>query len=190
MPDKTSVDLVQGLLVGIDREHPDYLPLSMGTYVLGGNFSARLMTTVRDEEGLTYGIGASIHGAAEGKDGFWAVHGTFSPELLAKGMKSIRVQLNKWVKKGITAEELALKKTTLTGGYKVGLATTAGIAATILDILERGRDLTYLDKYVDEIEALTLDGINRAIETYIQPDSLVTVAAGSIDGDWKPLAAP
>jgi len=95
MEDKTSVDLVLGLVVGIDREHPDYLPLNMGSFILGGNFSARLMTTVRDQEGLTYGVGSSVSGANDGKDGCWSIQGTFAPELLSKGRESVQVQLGK-----------------------------------------------------------------------------------------------
>ncbi|UCD38960.1 MAG: insulinase family protein [Fidelibacterota bacterium] len=187
MRDKTSVDLVSGLVVGIDREHPDYLPLSMGTYILGGNFSARLMATVRDKEGLTYGLGSSLGGADNGKDGYWTTQATFAPGLLEQGRTSILAQLEKWVKHGVTAEELEVKKTTLVGNYKVGLATTSGMAATLLDILERGKDCTYIDEYVDEINALVLDEINTAISKYILLDNLTTVAAGSIDQEWQPL---
>jgi len=188
MEDKTSVDLVLGLVVGIDREHPDYLPLNMGSYILGGNFSARLMTTVRDEEGLTYGVGSSVGGASDGKDGYWSIHGTFAPDLLDKGRASILAQLNRWVGEGVTSEELSVKKTTLTGSYKVGLATTSGLAATILDILERGKDIDYIDEYPEEINTLALDGVNAAIRRYIKPENISTVAAGSIDRRWKPLA--
>lgn len=41
--------------------------------ILGGNFSARLMQTVRDQEGLTYGINSFIEGVEEGQDGFLGV---------------------------------------------------------------------------------------------------------------------
>ncbi|UCH61604.1 MAG: insulinase family protein [Fidelibacterota bacterium] len=187
MEDKTSVDLVLGLVVGIDREHPDYLPLSMGSYILGGNFSARLMTTVRDEEGLTYSVGSSISGASNGKDGYWSIHGTFAPELLDRGQASILAQLDRWAEEGVTSDELSVKKTTLTGSYKVGLATTSGLATTILDMLERGKDIDYIDEYVEEINALALDEVNAAIRSYIKPENINTVAAGSIDRCWKPL---
>lgn len=188
MADKTSVDLILGLVVGIDREHPDYLPLNMGSFILGGNFSARLMATVRDEEGLTYGIGSTVAGSSDGKDGYWSIYGTFAPNLLAEGKASILAQLDRWVAEGVTTEELSVKKTTLSGNYKVGLATTSGMAATILDTLERGREITYLDEYPEEINALALEGINAAIREYIQPGNLMMVAAGSIDQDWQPLA--
>src|SRR5689334_22138393 len=51
--DKTSCDVLIGHPIGIDRNHEDYIPLFVAQYILGGNFSSRLMSTVRDEEGLT-----------------------------------------------------------------------------------------------------------------------------------------
>ncbi|MEE9466085.1 MAG: pitrilysin family protein, partial [Candidatus Neomarinimicrobiota bacterium] len=157
MAEKTSVDLFLGQVLPIHREHPDFMPLHLGSYVLGGNFAARLMTTVRDEAGLTYGIGSGLGGAGEGKDAFWITRGTFGPELLEEGQRATLEQITKWVDDGITTEELAAKKSTLTGTFKVGLATTKGIAMAVLDILERGRDLEYIDEYPLEIEDLSLE---------------------------------
>ena len=57
IPDKSSCDLITGHGIGIDQEQKDYYSVMMGQFILGGNFSARLMSTVRDEEGLTYVIG-------------------------------------------------------------------------------------------------------------------------------------
>ena len=56
VPDKTSADLVTGHGIGIHRDHKDYYSVMMSHFILGGNFSARLMATIRDQEGLTYGI--------------------------------------------------------------------------------------------------------------------------------------
>jgi zinc protease len=186
VPDKSSVDLILGLVTPIHREHPDFLPLYLGSYILGGNFAARLMTTVRDEAGLTYGIGSGLGGAGEGKDAFWITSGTFAPALLEAGRAATMEQITRWAESGVTAEELAAKKTTITGTFKVGLATTRGMAAAMLDVIERGRELDYLDEYPREIMGLTLAAVNRAISKYIQPDNLLAVAAGSLDDQGRP----
>ena len=77
IPDKTSADVYIGQSIGIDQDHKDYIPLMMAVYILGGNFSARLMQTVRDKEGLTYGIGSSISSASYKRDGYWSIWATF-----------------------------------------------------------------------------------------------------------------
>ncbi|MCK4578037.1 MAG: insulinase family protein, partial [Candidatus Marinimicrobia bacterium] len=189
VPDKTSVDLYLGLAVGIDREHQDYLPLYLGSYILGGNFAARLMATVRDEQGLTYSIGSGIAGAGDGKDGYWVVYGSFAPGMLKQGHQATMEQINHWFDKGVTIEELEAKKTTLVGSYKVGLANTRGMAATLLDMIERGRDLDYLDGFVEDVMAVTHDNVNAAINEYIRPVNIQEVAAGSIDSNGQPLTS-
>jgi len=185
--DKTSVDVLIGLPIGIDRLHEDYYPLMVGTYILGGNFSARLMQTVRDAQGLTYGISAFIGGANNGNDGYWAVWSSFAPQLVQTGYDATIEQIVKWVGEGITEAELEAKKNTITGSYKVGLANTGGLASQILSNAERGRSTEFLDKFPNIVNNLSVDEINAVIKKYINKDTLLYVAAGSIDKEGKPL---
>ena len=186
MEDKTSVDMFLGVPIGIDRKHEDYYALMVGNYILGGNFAARLMQTVRDQMGLTYGIYSSIGGVGNGNDGYWSVWGTFAPNLLQEGKRATLDQINNWVK-GITIEELNAKKETIKGSYKVGLATTGGLAGQILMNTEKGYEDIMLDDYPNIINQLTLNKVNAAIQKYINPNSLITVAAGTINKEGKPL---
>ena len=179
--DKTSADIYIGQPIGIDREHNDYYALMMGIYILGGNFSARLMQTVRDEQGLTYGIGSSIGGVKFGLDGYWSTWGTFAPDLIENGKAATMDQINNWYKNGITSDELDSKKSTITGTFKVGMDTTGGLVSQILSNAERNKDIKYLDKYVNRINDLTVEQVNSAIIKYIDPDKLTVVSAGSFN---------
>lgn len=186
MEDKTSVDMFFGAPIGIDRKHPDYYPLMLGNYILGGNFSARLMQSVRDEKGLTYGIYSSLRGVNNGDDGYWNVWGTFSPDFLKDGKEATIEQINLWID-NVTENELNAKKETITGSYKVGLATTGGLASQILTNVERSYPDAMLDEYPNIIKKVTLDQVNKTIKKYLSPEKLVIVAAGSIDGNGNPL---
>ena len=185
--DKTSADIYIGLPIGIDRNHDDYYPLMFGTYILGGNFSARLMQTVRDEQGLTYNIQSWVGGVDNGNDGYWLIGGSFAPAMVDKGRDASIEQLNKWLEGGVTQAEVDAKKSTITGSYKVGLATTRGLAGQILTNAERDRPNSYLDDFPDMIKALTVDQVNKVIQKYFDNKKLVFVAAGSLDKDGNPL---
>lgn len=187
MQDKTSTDFLVGTALEIDRYHPDYLPLYLGTHTLGGNFSARLMQTVRVKEGLTYGINSSLSGFGNGNDGYWMVGGTFAPQLLSKGESSTLREIKLWLDKGITQKELDVTKSTLTGGFQVGFDTTGGLASGILSAVVTHNSLEYLDSYPEQVKKITLDQVNEAIKKYITLDGLYRVAAGSIDQDGNPL---
>ncbi len=179
MPDKTNVSVAWGMATGLKYSDPDTLALRVGSEVLGGGFTARLMGTVRDKEGLTYGIGAGLSGD-DVWDGAWRIRASFAPELLDKGIASTRRELLKWWKDGITAEELAARKSDMAGSYKVGLSTTYGMAGAILDALRRGYDLSWIDDYPAKIQALTLEQVNAAIRHHLDPEKMVIIKAGTV----------
>lgn len=49
-----------------NRQDPDYENIRLMTTALGGYFGSRLMTNIREEKGLTYGITAAVYGYHEG----------------------------------------------------------------------------------------------------------------------------
>ena len=162
------------------------MPLYVATHILGGNFSARLMQTVRVKEGLTYGINSRISGLDNGNDGYWMVGGTFAPELLAKGEKATLREVKKWASGGVTQEEVDITKSTLIGSYQVGFDTTAGLSGGILSAVSVWGDLQHIDSYPDSVGRVTLDQVNAAIKKYITFDDIYQVAAGSIDENGVP----
>ncbi len=187
MQEKTSVDIMFGQPVGINRDHEDFLPLVVGHYILGGNFSARLMSTVRDKAGLTYGIRSAVTGV-DRTDGYWYVWGTFAPQLVEQGRVAAAEQVEHWIEAGITEEELEAKKTTIIGSYQVSFSTTSGIATQILMNSERGKEVDYLDQYPDDIDAVSIDRVNSSIRQYCNTDNMLSVAAGSVNDNWEPLS--
>jgi zinc protease len=182
---KPSVSILLGQTTGLRYRDPDTLALRVGTAVLGTGFTGRLMSTVRDKEGLTYGIGAGISDDTY-NDGAFGISATFAPQLLDKGLESTRRELRKWWTDGIRAEELAERKQSLVGTYQVGLSTTGGMAGALLSTAQRGLDLTWLDRYPDAVRALTLDQVNAAIRKYLDPDKMVLVEVGTLPGNSKP----
>jgi zinc protease len=179
VPGKASVSVVLGEATGLRYRDPESLALRVGTAIFGSGFTSRLMGSVRDKEGLTYGIGAGM-GEDALTDGYWRISATFAPSLLEKGTASTRRELLKWSREGVTAEELAARKTNLIGAYQVSLATTAGLAAALQQAILRGYPVSWLDEYPRAIQALTLDAVNRAIQKHVDAAKLVLVKAGTV----------
>lgn len=178
MRDKSNVDVRLGHGIPIRRDHDDYTALYVGNYILGGDFSARLMSTVRDEMGLTYHIGSSVSGITTRYSGYWQTRITLSHDAVDRGIEATKNVLRDFVEEGVTEEELESKKTTITGSYTVGLATTDHLAQSILTNAERGFDVAYLDDFPAEIRALSLKDVNGAVQKYLDPDALQEALAG------------
>jgi zinc protease len=179
LADKPSVSVILGQPTGLRYKDPDALALRVGTAVLGSGFTGRLMGSVRDKEGLTYGISAAV---AEDSvvDGSWDISASFAPALLEKGIASTRRELVKWWTDGVTDQELTARKQGLVGGYLVGLSTTGGLANAILTDIQRGYDVSRVDTFPDAVNALTRDQVNSAIKKHLDPSRMVLVEAGSV----------
>lgn len=181
MPDKSNADVRMGHALDVRRHDDDYLPLYVANYVLGGNFSARLMTRIRDEMGLTYGISSRLVDVAREHEGHWQVGVTLSRENVERGIEATLEEVRRFAEEGIREDELRDKQTTITGSFKVGLATTGGLAATLLANAERGFDVGHLDRFPGEVEALSLQEINTAIERHLDPDRFHLALAGTAE---------
>jgi zinc protease len=184
LADKPSVTMLLGQATGLRYIDPDTLALRVGTAILGRGFTGRLMGTVRDKEGLTYNISASVADDSI-VDGAWQISASFAPALLSKGVESTRRELVKWWTDGVTDQELAARKQGAIGGYFVGMSTTSGLAETILINTQRGFDPTWLDAYPKAVKALTREQVNAAIKTHLNPGSMVLVEAGSVPAAAK-----
>jgi len=180
IPDKNNIDVRMGQSLSMLRDDDNFIPFYLGNYILGGNFSARLMMVVRDELGLTYGIRSGLSGLAVDHEGHWQISCSLSEEHVEKGISAISEVVNKFVEEGITEEELDDKKTTVNGRYIVGLATTGGMASALLHNTERGFGTEYLDLYPELIEATTRRKVNDVIQSHCKPTQFHIALAGSI----------
>jgi len=190
LADKTNVSVLLGQTTQLKYTDPDALPLRVGNATFGRGMTGRLMSTVRDTEGLTYGIYSSVGNDAFA-DGDFRISAQFSPALLEQGLASTQRELKKWYDTGITAEELARTKNDLIGSFKVGLATTDGLADSLLMTIHRGFGVEWLDEYPSKLNALTLREVNGAIKKHLDPEKMVTIKAGTVsDAPKKPSGHP
>ncbi|MDX1438678.1 MAG: pitrilysin family protein [Rubricoccaceae bacterium] len=182
MPDKLNLDVQIGHGLDLRRDSNDFLPLYAGAYILGGNFSARLMQIVRDRMGLTYGIRSSISGVTVEHAGHWKTSVSLSQQNLEQGIEATMKVIRQFVEEGITADELDAVKTTLSGTHVVGMATTGGLAARLLVNSERGFPVSYLDDYPSLVDSITVDDVNTTVRCYFDPDDLKVSVAGTLPG--------
>lgn len=181
MPGKRNVDVHLGHALALRRQDADYLPLYLACHILGGNFSGRLMSRVRDELGLTYGIYAVLDGVTTAHSGHWHLGVTLSHERVDEGLAATLAEVRKFVEEGPTPAEVDDARTNLVGSFKVGLATTGGLAATLHLNAVRRFPTSYLDDYPAEIGAQTQEDVHGAARRHFHPERLHTALAGMLE---------
>lgn len=180
VPGKESASVMLGQPLGLNFRDPDTLPLTLATSALGEGFTSRLLSTVRDTEGLTYGVEVGVWGNTTA-DGAWGIVSSFAPSLMDQGMKSIRRELEKWQRDGLTPAEFAYRKSVLIGRHRVNMATTADMAGMLLKTVRRGLPLSWLDDYPSQVSALTLEQVNEVIRRRLDPAKMIEVKSGTLD---------
>ena len=175
-PELTQSEIRAGHL-GLPRSHPDYFPLLLVNYILGeGGFSSRLMSRIRSDLGLTYGIRSSF--SFQRAPGPFLT-ATFTPAAnTARVVQEIQAVIREVRDHGATEQELAEAQSYYTGHFPLGLETPRAIGHRVLamDLYDLGLD--YLKGYCDQVRAVTPGAAARAARTHLHPEALVTLVVG------------
>jgi len=179
--DRPNLDVFLGHGGHLLRSAPDYPAAVLANSCLGqSTLTSRLGVAVRDREGLTYGIYSRFFGTLH-VAGPWAVSLGVSADNLGRAVELSRAVISEYVAEGPTEEELADERTALAGGYRVGLATNAGVARELVTALTAGESVERLDRFPEELLAVDRDQVVEAIRTHLHPDKLVMTAAGDFE---------
>ncbi len=178
--DKANIDVMLGIALPLHKLDQAYLPMSVVSEMLGGGFASHLMQTIRERDGLTYGVYSNLGGMGDGADGYLRVWATFSPARYAESVAALRRELHAFFANGLTSKALAQKKEEIAGSYLVGLSTTRGLSRMLHQTVADGRGLSYVSEYPDLVNAVSLAEIKAAAEL-VKLDKLSLAAAGTFD---------
>jgi zinc protease len=164
---------------GYKRNDPDYFPLLVGNYILGGGgFVSRLTQEVREKRGLSYSVysyfSPGLHAGA------FTIGLQTRPDQTAQAVQVSRDVLARFVAEGPTEAELKAAKDHLIGGFPLLLDSNRKLLGNIANIAWNGLPLDYLDTWTREVERVTVAAIKAAFARKIQPQRMVTVTVGAV----------
>lgn len=176
----TIADATQSAVVinipSISRNHPDYLPLNLTVFALGGYFSSRLMANIREEKGLTYGIRSSLYGYAESSA--VEISAQTDPTTVEKLINEVRNELTNLKINPPCGEELARIKRAAAAEMRSSLDNPFGPTQHSITTVTANLPHNYFQNKVQAISALTSDTIAQMAEKYLQPDTMLTAICG------------
>ncbi|MDH3638063.1 MAG: insulinase family protein [Gammaproteobacteria bacterium] len=162
---------------GITRGDPDYFPLYIGNYVLGGSgLVSRLSVEIREKRGLAYSVYSYFLPMRE--LGPYLIGLQTRNDQVSLAVAVVQDTVERFVAEGPTEAELEAAKKNLTGGFPLKLDSTKKIAANILNIAFYGLPLDYLNTYTENIERVTRDQVRDAFKRRVDPKRLVRVIVG------------
>lgn len=159
---------------GVSRTDPDYFPLLVGNYSLGGGgFVSRLMDEVREKRGYAYSV--SSYFMPRKLEGPFQIGLQTKREQSTAALKVVNDTLNGFLKSGPTPAELKAAKQNLVDGLALRLDSNAKLLGYLSLIGFYGLPLDYLDTFAAKVNAVTAEQVKAAFARHVKPEHLVTV---------------
>jgi zinc protease len=166
------------LPLSLQDTQADFVPLQLANRVLGGGVKSRLLDRLRQKDGLSYGAGSQLSASSFEPSGMWVLYAIYAPQNLAKLKAGVQEELAKFVKEGITAEELTDAKKGWQEERKISRAQDRALAAGHVAQTAANRTLAFVEKVDAQIEATTLEEVNTAIRKTLDPAKFLNIYAG------------
>ncbi len=162
---------------GIRRDDPDYFPLFVGNYVLGGGgFVSRITEEVRQKRGLAYS--AYSYFSPLQREGPFLIGMQTQRDQAGEALEVVRKTLREYVAGGPTDGELVAAKQNIVGGFPLRIDSNRKIHDYLSLIGFYRLPLTYLEDFVKNVEQVTVADIHAAFQRRVRPDRMVTVVVG------------
>jgi zinc protease len=181
--DKTSAALHMWHGFALNHDDPDYQPMALAVYILGGgSLENRLSTRVRRDLGLTYGIGAALEASPWGDDAGLTIDATFAPQNREKVLAAVDAELAAFTKDGPTAAELERAKHDMLEGLQQARASDLGLAGSLTYLSTLHRDWAWAGERDAMLDKVTLAQVNAAWRRLMKDGGFVTETAGDFKG--------
>jgi zinc protease len=162
----------------IVRGEPDYFPLLVGNYTLGGGgFVSRLTHEVREKRGLSYSVYSYFNPMAQ--PGPFQAGLQTQKEQTDEALKVVRDTIAAFLRDGPTPQELKAAKDNLIGGFALRIDNNRKILDNIAAIGFYNLPLDYLDTWTAKIEKVTIADVKAAFQRKLALNRMTTVIVGN-----------
>ncbi len=159
------------------RTNPDYFPLLVANYILGGNFSSRLNIDLREAHGYTYGVNSGV--STYKYPGLWTMGGSVRNAVTGPSIDRFFIDMSDiQQQRTVTDAEMAIAKRAIIGRFALTLENPSAILSDLIDVVNYGLPADYWDTYPQHVQAVTAADVSRVIQKYIGTGRIQLVAVG------------
>jgi zinc protease len=169
-------------LATIPPSHPDYMGLNVMNTLLGGAFSSRITSNIREDKGYTYSPNSSV--VTRVGSGLWYQGADVTAEATGASLHEIVKEINLLAKEVPSQEELSGIQNYMAGIFVLRNSSRSAIISQLAFIELHGLDQRYLEDYVKTVYAISPKDISDVTKKYLKVDNMHL----TIVGDTKAVA--
>jgi zinc protease len=162
----------------VARNTPDFFAINLMNRDLGGQFSSRLNLNLREKHGFTYGARSSF--SFNKQPGPFVASAGVVTAKTDSSLQEFKYEIDKMGAEGMTADQLTFVKKGFLGGFAMTFETPAQIAGALQNIVMYNLPDDYYATYLQNIDKVTLDDINKAAKKYLNTAHMAFVVVGDL----------
>ncbi|BFP41537.1 hypothetical protein FGF1_23820 [Flavobacteriaceae bacterium GF1] len=167
-------------LIELQMKDEDYLPALIANQILGGGGEGRLFLNLREDKGYTYGSYSNIRNDKYGPTRFNAF-AQVRNQVTDSSVVQILSEIDRIRKEPVSQKELANTKAKYAGRFVMALENPETVAQYALNIEKEDLPKDFYKTYLERIDAITTDQVQKAAQKYFSTNNarIVVVGKGS-----------
>lgn len=170
----------------VDPSHEDYIGLNVMNTLLGGSFSSRITSNIREDKGYTYSPRSTL--TRNVKSGIWFQAADVTAESTAAALAEIIKEITRLQNEAPSQDELNGFKNYLSGIYVLQNSSRTAIINQLWFLESHGLPLSRLETYVQKINAVTPEQLSALAKKYLKLDQMTLVIVGDEETVTKQVA--
>lgn len=169
----------------VTRGDPLWPPMFVANHAVGGSFSSRINTVLREEKGYTYGATSTLDSSRHG--GVFSVSTAVNGAVTAEAVSDI-LSLLEAAHGTLTDDEVATAVRAVTQSAPLGYERADSVAGRVELLLSQQLPLDYVDANLQRIREVTTATANAAYSEVIDPHGLTVLVVGDATSARSGLA--
>jgi zinc protease len=160
----------------IDASHPDAIKLRVANTLLGGYFSSRITSNIREQKGYTYSPSSDV--ADRYRTSTWVQSAEVTTSVTGPALKEIFLEIDRLQAEPPAEAELRAVKSFMLGDFVLANSTRTSIINQLEFVDLHGLPKEYLATYVSRVLAVTPEDVRQMTAKYIDDTKVTIVIAG------------
>ena len=173
--------------VAVSRETEDYFPLTVMNTVLGGSFTSRLNSRLREEKGYTYGAGSGF--SMRRCPGPFVAQAAVHTPVTDDAVLDFLLEIERMGEDLVGTDELERAKSYIALRLPQRFETVSDVTARLSEVVLYDLPEDYFAGHVDRVMAVTAEDVRAAARKHLPMERMVVVVAGDRSQVQGPLEA-
>lgn len=177
MPNAVQTEVTVQNTVSLRKKDADYFPLLIANGILGGGGEARLFLNLREDKGYTYGSYSSMGNNKYTASRFRA-SASVRNAVVDSAVVELLYEIDRMKKEVVSDEELNRAKAKYVGSFVRAVEQPSTVAAYALEIETEGLPDDFYTTYLESVNNVTKEDIQRVAQKYFLVDQARIVVTG------------